>query len=352
MKGEETIGVKEIARKANVSIATVDRVLHNRTGVSETTKKKITDIIKKYNYQPNILARRLASRKILRFATLIPAVSKETDYWEAPLAGIEQAEAEIKQFSIIIEKYFFDLNNKQTFIDQSKKILKKQVDGILLAPSFVEDAKVFAAECDKKKIPYVFMNSDVPDLNKLCYIGPELFSSGHAGAHLVNYVIKSNEKALVINISRVPDSLYHVEQKEEGFRAFFNKEANKNIEIEKIEIRKTDYSSIKKELTKAFEKNNVKVVFVTNSRVFYVARFFEEKKITGVTLVGFDFIEKNITYLESGIIDFLICQKPQEQAYRGVFALYNRLVKNEEIEKDYFMSIDIITKETCRFYRN
>ena len=34
-------GVKEIARRANVSIATVDRVIHNRTGVSETTRKKI-----------------------------------------------------------------------------------------------------------------------------------------------------------------------------------------------------------------------------------------------------------------------------------------------------------------------
>lgn len=33
-------GVKEIARRANVSIATVDRVIHNRTGVSEATRKK------------------------------------------------------------------------------------------------------------------------------------------------------------------------------------------------------------------------------------------------------------------------------------------------------------------------
>ena len=52
MKGDQSIGVKEIARKANVSIATVDRVLHNRSGVSEDTKKKINEIIKKYNYQP------------------------------------------------------------------------------------------------------------------------------------------------------------------------------------------------------------------------------------------------------------------------------------------------------------
>lgn len=351
MKGEQNIGVKEIARKAKVSIATVDRVLHNRTGVSEATKKTITDIIKKYNYQPNILARRLASRKPLKFATLIPAVSAETDYWLAPLAGIDQAEAELRQFGITFDKYFFDLNDKETFVSQSKKILKKNVDGILLAPSFVKDAKQFAIDCEKRKIPYVFVNSDVPGLNNLCYIGPDLYSSGYTGAHLVNYIIKDGEKALVINISRIPDSLYHVEQKEEGFRAFFNNK-DKNVKIEKLEIRKTDYNSIKKELKNAFKNNNIRVVFVTNSRVFYVARFLEEQKINGVALVGFDFIEKNLKYLDEGIIDFLICQKPQEQAYRGVMALYNKLVKDETIEKVHHMSIDIITRENYKFYRN
>jgi LacI family transcriptional regulator len=62
----ELTGVKEIARRANVSIATVDRVLHNRKGVSKQTKEKILSIIEELNYEPNLLAQRLASRKILR----------------------------------------------------------------------------------------------------------------------------------------------------------------------------------------------------------------------------------------------------------------------------------------------
>lgn len=84
-KKKALVGVKEIARRANVSIATVDRVLHNRTGVSEATKEKITAIIKELNYQPNLLARRLAMGKTLHLVTLIPEVSDETDYWEVPL---------------------------------------------------------------------------------------------------------------------------------------------------------------------------------------------------------------------------------------------------------------------------
>src|SRR5215217_3441533 len=101
MKKDNTYyGVKEIARRANVSIATVDRVIHNRTGVSEKTKQKINDIIKELDYQPNILASRLASRKIITLAVLIPRVSDETDFWEAPLRGIDRAESEIKKYGI------------------------------------------------------------------------------------------------------------------------------------------------------------------------------------------------------------------------------------------------------------
>ena len=102
---DETIGVKEIAKLANVSLATVDRVLHNRGGVSEATRTKIQKIIKHLNYRPNILARRLASGKVFRFAALIPSVSQETDFWQAPLNGIGRAQAELKQYGIRIEPF-------------------------------------------------------------------------------------------------------------------------------------------------------------------------------------------------------------------------------------------------------
>jgi hypothetical protein len=58
----ELTGVKEIARRANVSIGTVDRVIHNRKGVSENTKQKINSIIEELNFQPNKMASLLASR--------------------------------------------------------------------------------------------------------------------------------------------------------------------------------------------------------------------------------------------------------------------------------------------------
>ena len=63
--------IKEIAEKARVSIGTVDRVLHNRKGVSKETKAKIQRIVTATGYTPNIYARNLSLAKTYRFGVLM-----------------------------------------------------------------------------------------------------------------------------------------------------------------------------------------------------------------------------------------------------------------------------------------
>jgi LacI family transcriptional regulator len=348
---EELVGVKEIARRANVSIATVDRVLHNRTGVSEKTREKINSIIQDLDYQPNLLARRLASRKVIRFAVLIPRISDETNFWEAPLNGIQQAEAEIKSYGIKIDKYFFDQNDKNSFVQQTQLILKTDLDGVLLAPSFIEESITFTRECQKRHIPYIFIDSDIPNQESLSYIGPDLYQSGYLAGHLINYLFDTG-KILLVNISKEIDEDHHLLRKEDGFRSYF-KQINSPKQILKTDIRQTDYSSIKQHLSGILQKEqDIKAIFVTNSRVSSVAQYVQEAGIRGKLLIGFDYLQENIDFLKKGTIDFLICQKPREQGYRGIMALYHTIVQHAPVEKQYFMPIDIITKENYAFYRN
>lgn len=353
MKTNMQSGVKEIARRANVSTGTVDRVINNRTGVSKTTKNKILAIMKDLDYQPNILARRLASKKVLRFVSLIPAVSTETEFWAAPIKGIEMAEAEIKQFGIVVDKYFYDQNDKQSFVKQTKSILKIAVDGILVAPIFIEESLAFSKLCNLKKIPQVFINSDIPNESRLSYIGPDLFQSGHLSAHMINYLVRKGDKILIVNISKEIDSYHHLMRKEEGFRAYF-KDHKKKVRIIKTDITPdTDYASVSNRLTEVLsDQTDVKAIFVTNSRVFSVAQFLEKTNQEDIFLVGYDFLPQSIEYLKKEVIDFLICQKPQEQAYKGIMALYQSVVLNADIEATQYMPIDIITKENYKSYRN
>lgn len=344
-------GVKEIARRANVSIATVDRVIHNRTGVSEKTKKKINEIIKELDYQPNILASRLASKNIIILAVLIPRVSEETDFWEAPLRGIQRADLEIKQYGIQTIPFFFDLSDKETFVQQANLILDKGVHGVMLSPSFIEESRHFTEECQKLKLPYVFIDSNIPEQRSLSYIGPHLFKSGYVGAKLLTYRLKSRNKILVVNISKEIEN-YNYLQIEEGFRSYFRDNEMGNT-IVRIDIKETDYLSVARHLTSVFhDHQDIEAIFVTNSRVFTVASFLQNSKKKNISLIGYDFLKENLLHLNNNVIDFLICHKPEEQAYRAVMALYQKLVIGSSVEKIQYMPIDIITKENHEFYQN
>ena len=57
---------------ADVSVGTVDRVIHGRSGVSESSRKRVEEILKQLDYQPNMYASALASNKKYAFACLLP----------------------------------------------------------------------------------------------------------------------------------------------------------------------------------------------------------------------------------------------------------------------------------------
>ncbi len=346
-------GVKEIGRRANVSLATVDRVIHNRGGVSKKTKEKIELIIKELNYQPNILARRLASPKKIKLATLIPNVSEETTFWESPHQGILMAETEIRQYGVEIEKYFFDLNDRETFINQTELILQRQYNGILIAPLFIKESIRFISVLQERNIPFVFINSDIPDYNSLSYVGPDLYQSGYVIAHLVSYLIKEGSKILIVNIAKEIENNHPLLRIEEGFRNYVS-ENHKVYNILDVEIKKTNYTSVETSISDILNREGkVDVIFVTSSRVFTIANYLDKNGIgKDVILIGFDFLNENVKYLQNGTIDFLVCHKPQEQAYRGINILFQHLVSEVNIEKVNLMPIDIITKENARFYKD
>ncbi|HEY4153984.1 MAG TPA: substrate-binding domain-containing protein [Puia sp.] len=347
-------GVKEIARLAGVSIATVDRVIHKREGVSAKTKKKIEAIIGKLNYQPNILAQRLAlaSRGTIRLAVLLPNISQETEFWMAPLEGIRQAQGEIKRYNVHVENYFFDQNDQQSFVKQMKALAKYKTDGILFTPTFPEESLQFIESLEKAECPYVLINCDIPGHDSLGYIGPDILHSGYLAGQLLHYCIKGGEKILIVNISGEIDNNSAILRKEEGFRRYFKENGLEN-ELLSFNTTQTDYSSVSRKLDALLKKQKgVEAIFVTNSRVSVLARYLEKAGLNDMLLLGYDFVKDNVTYLKKGVIDFLICEKPQEQGYRGIMTLFQHLVFSSPIEKKYLMPIDIITKENCQFYRN
>ena len=98
--------IKEIAKMADVSSGTVDRVLHKRGKVSPDKEERVRKILKEIDYRPNQVARSLKLNKRYRFVVLMPDDELD-EYWKPCYTGINELKSsfEEKGITIHISKY-------------------------------------------------------------------------------------------------------------------------------------------------------------------------------------------------------------------------------------------------------
>ncbi|MGQ8337924.1 substrate-binding domain-containing protein [Sunxiuqinia sp. A32] len=353
IKPLKRIRIKDIAEKAKVSIGTVDRVIHNRGEVSPATKELILKIIKEMDYQPNIIASTLASKKVYRFAIFIPEPISEEAYWNKPLVGIKRAFQEIQQYGVEISTYQFKQNDPSSYSTTSKMIMENKPDGVVLAPFFSRESGEFIQQLQNQKIPFVFIDSNFPDCDKISFIGQNSYQSGALAAKLFNFSLPEKASILVIHFAKEMDNQNHLVQREKGFYKYFKDNDPKEYKsLITLEITNPTDKSYYKELDNAFKKNtDLKGVFVTNSQGYRVAQYLNERKIEGIRLIGHDLIKENIQFVKNETIDFLICQRPEEQGFNAVNTLFQHIILKKEVQKEKFTSIDIVTKENIDYYK-
>ena len=74
---KEPISIKKISQLAGVSVATVSRVLNKNGRFSKQTEQRVMDIVRKYNYIPNQVARGLRTSRIKSIGIVVPDVTNE-----------------------------------------------------------------------------------------------------------------------------------------------------------------------------------------------------------------------------------------------------------------------------------
>ena len=125
--------IKDVAREAGVSIATVSRVLNDIDVVNEDTKKKVLDAIKKLGYRPNIVARSLKTQRTKTIGILIPDISNQL--YPEIVRGAEDV-SNIYDYNVILCNSDLDIDKEKEYL----RVLKeKMVDGVIYMSSSLSD---------------------------------------------------------------------------------------------------------------------------------------------------------------------------------------------------------------------
>lgn len=152
---KQTITIYDVAREANVSMATVSRVVNGNPNVKPATRKKVLEVIDRLDYRPNAVARGLASKKTTTVGVIIPDVSNA--FFASLARGIDDV-ATMYKYNIILANSDGDDQKEVTVLNN---LLAKQVDGIIFMGHRITDD--IRGEFSRSKTPVVLAGSIDPD---------------------------------------------------------------------------------------------------------------------------------------------------------------------------------------------
>ena len=152
MRKAKEVTIYDIAKKLNVSPATISRGLQDHPGISKKTKKRILDVVEELGYRTNHFARNLRQQQTKTIGVIVHELN--SNFITSVLAGIEKVTTEAG-YDIIIahssESYEKEVAN-------AKNLFHKRVDGLIASLAFdTNDLEHFQSYVDKG-VPVLFFD--------------------------------------------------------------------------------------------------------------------------------------------------------------------------------------------------
>ena len=149
------IGIRDVARHASVSTATVSRVLNTPESVSPALRERIQATIREIGYIPHASARALSSRKTRTIGAIVPTV--DNAMFAQGLQAL-QGYLSAKNYLLLLATNEYDLD---TELDQARNMIERGIDALILRGD--KRHPELRRILDGQRIPYVNVGEYRPD---------------------------------------------------------------------------------------------------------------------------------------------------------------------------------------------
>ncbi len=271
-------GIKEVAKKANVSTATVSRVLNGSELVTEETKRRVLAVIDELNYMPHAIGRALVTRQTNLIGVILPDVHSE--FFSELIRGIDKA-ARQHNYHIIVSSTHSDKKEIQSMLEVMQG---GHVDGLIIMSPHIDTEEVIKHLSPQSRV--VFVNS---------YINGSSFNSvaidNYNGAYqMVEHLIQHGHKRIAI--LKGEENNYDAQERFNGYVHALKKNGINRIadlELTGDFTEESGYDGIMRILK---SKSKPTVLFCSNdSMALGALRAMHEKDIIvpgEIALAGFD----------------------------------------------------------------
>lgn len=174
------ITIYDLARKLNISIATVSRALKDDPVVSKKTRKRIADLAEEMGYRSNNFARNLRTQRTNTIGVIVPRLNSY--FMATVIAGIENI-ANSEGYNLIISQ---SSESAQKEINNARTMFNNRVDGLIVSLAYDTDRLVHFEPFIKKNIPLVFFDRVEEHANCLNILINNKKAAYEATTHLIS----------------------------------------------------------------------------------------------------------------------------------------------------------------------
>lgn len=214
------ISITEIAKLANVSIGTVDRVIHNRKGVSSSTAAKIRKIIEETNFTPNVNAQ--AIQKLNKKISIAFVIHRYTaSIYYSTFDGIKAAVRYIESIGYHCTFIYVEDTTIQTYCGVLESLVNSDYNVVFTLPQVSDKVDELIARLIQAGKKVICLNRFQPNAYNITSLPNPEFTGKLLGETL-NLLHRSNEKIIYINDELTFFGVNFKDRIVEGFRQTIN----------------------------------------------------------------------------------------------------------------------------------
>ena len=334
------VTLKDIAQMAGVHKSTVDKVIHNRPGVSEKKRAEIQKLLEETGYESNPLAKALNyQKKKMKVAVVLLKV----DALPEIKRGIDIVLQDFKSFNINVEFYELYPMDPEKQAEVLYQLRDEKISGVVLQPidsPLVTEASKAITEAG---IPLVVVNTDVPESGRMCFVGQNTNQSARTAAKMFSLFLPNGGKLGIISNNQMS-----VLRKRESIMREYLPTVAPNIRIAETMLVEEITDQVCEGTRDYLQKNpDLDALFVTMG---YVADVCHEIRKAGkagkIVVICYERYQDVAELIKRGEISCSISGRPSEQGRIGMRVLFEHLIYGREQKPDIiYTTNEIFIKE-------
>ncbi|MCP3461584.1 MULTISPECIES: LacI family DNA-binding transcriptional regulator [unclassified Bradyrhizobium] len=337
--------LRDIASQAGVSLATVDRVLHNRPGVRPDTVRRVKEAIERNSFQPHVAAAELARGRARRFAFVMP--SGPNLFMQQIQSYLGEMTAWLSARRLAVEMIATDVFDASV-LASSLEALVGTYDGIAVVALDHPGVRAAINDLVEGGAKVVTLVSDVPSSRRHHYVGIDNIAAGRTAGALVGRLVgprsdlSSGKVAIVAGSQGLRDHAERIF----GFNQVMASEFVELSVLPVLEGRDEDERSWQLLARLLAKHPDIVGLYNVGAGTQGVARaLMESGRDKQIVFVGHDVTVLTRKLLLQGVMDAAISQNPGHEARAAVRVLL-ALARGEPIlSEQEKIRIDIVMRD-------